>query len=80
MKGGALAAPGLMIPWVFRSLTMSSVMAEGPKNVEGGALARSLFGAIIVVSVLEAWERRKLREVDEQRQGRFGRKARHKQG
>ena len=53
-------------------------MAEGPENVEGGALARSLFGAITVVSILEAQERRKLREVDEQRQGRFGRKARRK--
>jgi hypothetical protein len=33
---------------------MPSVIDEGPKNVEGGAFARSLFSAITNVSMLEA--------------------------
>ena len=48
---------------------MSSTIDIGPKNVDGGAFARSLFGAIAIIPVLEAREQHKSGEVSGRRQG-----------
>jgi hypothetical protein len=35
---------------------MSSIIDVGPKNMDGVAFARSFFGTIAIIPVLEAWE------------------------